>query len=620
MSEKKLFTEFPPVSTAQWEEIIVKDLKGADYERRLVWRTDEGFNVRPYYRSENLTGLQYLNTLPGEFPFVRGKKIKNNSWEIRQDFNVECEAEANVKAVEALEKGATSVGFNFCSKGKVRELKMNGLLKGICPGKYRICFDGGVNSVSLLQGLLDHASANECQNVKGVINFDPLGSLVKRGHYYGASDFPLDTLKQLLDLSASHEDIRVIGIDAYQFQNAGSTLVQELAFALAMGAEYLTRLTNEGYDADAVAEKIVFNFGVGTNYFMEMAKMRAARLLWANLVKAYQPKSEASAYMFIHAKTTSLNATVYDPYVNLLRSSTESMAAVLSGVDALTVLPFDRAYKSSDEFSERLARNQQIILKEESHFDKIVDPGAGSYYIENLTASIADNAWALFLQIQDEGGFVAAMQSGSIQNKVQESAAKRLSAMATRKEVLLGTNQYANTIEFAKDRVSEDFGKGCGCQCQHTLVATPIKPIRLASAYEDLRLQTERSGRRPKVFMLTIGNLAMRKARSGFACNFFSAAGYEVIDNNGFATIAEGYKAAAEAKADIVVLCSSDDEYPTFAAEAVQAAAGKFIFVLAGYPKALIEQLKADGVVNFIYAGQNVLEALQGYQQQLGIR
>lgn len=616
MSEKKLFAEFPPVSTEQWEEVIARDLKGADYEKRLVWRTNEGFNVRPYYRSTNLENLQYLQSLPGEFPFVRGKNVQQNAWEICQQFDVECESEANAKAVEAIENNVTAVAFNFKKKGQKREIKMRGLLKDICPGKTTIVLDGGVNAPELLKGVIEEANAKGCAGLKAIINFDPLGCLARRGHFYGSAEFPMDALRQLLADAAPFDGVKVIGINADQFQNAGASLVQEMGIALAMGAEYLTRLTDAGFDAAQVASRMVFNFAVGPMYFMEIAKIRASRMLWANLVKAYDAKAQAC--MYVHAHTASLNASIYDSYVNLLRSTTESMSAVIGGADMLTVLPFDQAYKDADDFSLRLARNQQTILKEESHFDKVVDPSAGSYYIESLTNSMADEAWKVFLQIQDAGGYFEAMKAGLIQEMVAASAKKRLAAMSTRKEVLLGTNQYANTIEFAKEKFEQK--PACKCNCTAEPVVTPIKPIRLAAAYEALRQQTECSAHaRPKVFMLTIGNLAMRKARSGFACNFFAVAGYEVIDNNGFESIAAGMKAAEEAKADIVVLCSSDDEYPLYAAEAVAAAKGRFILVLAGYPKALVEQLQQAGIDHFIYAGQNVLEALQSYQQELGI-
>jgi methylmalonyl-CoA mutase len=348
---------------------------------------------------------------------------------------------------------------------------------------------------------------------------------------------------------------------------------------------------------------------------MEIAKFRAARLLWANIVKAFDPAcADELAYMYIHGETAEWNMTVYDPYVNLLRTTTEAMSGAIAGVDSLWVRPFDEAYRSPDAFSERIARNQQIILKEEAGMGKIVDPSAGSYYIENLTASIADQAWKMFLEIDDKGGYIAAMKEGFIQNQVKESADKRRVAVASRKETLLGTNQYANTGESMKDQIR---GYRCAVSCLEEKIAEPLEPFRLGEPFEELRLKMERSGRRPKAFMLTIGNLAMRKARAGFACNFFSVAGFEALDNNGFDTVEEGVEAAVQAKADIIVLCSSDDEYSALAPQAVVAAKDKGILVLAGYPKTTVEELKAAGIENFIYEGQNMVETLEKYQKML---
>ena len=293
------------------------------------------------------------------------------------------------------------------------------------------------------------------------------------------------------------------------------------------------------------------------------------------------------------------------------------MSAALGGVDSLTVLPFDATFKASDEFSERIARNQQLLLKEESNFDKVIDPAAGSYYIESLTAMIAEQAWKIFLDIQNAGGMLAAIESGSIFAAVKETADKRKKDVASRKEILLGTNQFPNFSEMAAEKIAN---KECACKCGCTVetsgVALPTE--RAAEEFETLRLATEASAKRPKAFMLTIGNLAMRLARSQFSCNFFACAGYEVIDNLGFSTVEEGVAAAKAAGADIIVLCSSDDEYAELAIPAFQAVGGEQIFVVAGAP-ACMEDLQKAGIENFIHVRVNVLETLKGFNNKLGI-
>ena len=626
MSDKKLFSEFPPVTTAQWEEQIAIDLKGADYEKKLVWRANEGFPVRPYYRKENLAELDYLNVLPGQFPYVRGNRKDANDWQVCQDFTIKNESEANAKTLDAIERGADAIGFSVCGKGMELDIDVPVLLKDICTGCIPVHFDAGISSAAILEAVLKDAEGKKCgaTGVRGSMFYDPLGRLSVCGCFYGEKEIPVETVKKMIHIVKDLDEYRVIGFDAARFQNAGATLVQECAFALVAGSEYLSMISAAGCDPVEVAQRIHFRFAIGTNYFMEIAKIRAARLLWANIVKAFAPDCGDAAYMYIHGETSEWNMTIYDPYVNLLRTTTEAMSDAIAGVDSLWVLPFDTAYRQPDSFSERIARNQQIILKEEAYLSKIIDPSAGSYYIENLTASIAENAWKLFLEIEDRGGYIAAMKEGFIQNQVKESADKRRKAVASRKETLLGTNQFANTGELMKDQIKPF---RCAVSCLSEKIAEPVEPFRLGEAFEELRLKTERNGlvlsetevRRPKVFMLTIGNLAMRKARSSFACNFFSVAGFEVVDNNGFDTVEEGVDAAVAAKADIIVLCSSDDEYPALAPQAVATTKDKAILVLAGYPKPIVDELKAAGIENFIFVGQNVVEALTKYQEMLDI-
>ena len=294
------------------------------------------------------------------------------------------------------------------------------------------------------------------------------------------------------------------------------------------------------------------------------------------------------------------------------------MSAALAGVDSITVRPFDKIYQTPDDFSERIARNQQLLLKEECHLDKVVDPSAGSYYVEVLTNSLADVAWKLFLEVEEKGGFSVAVNAGEIQNAVNASNVVRKKAVATRREILLGSNQYPNFTEVAADKIQE---KGsCCCGGGHCGEATipALDFSRGASEFEALRMATEKSGKTPKVFMLTIGNLAMRLARSQFSANFFACAGYKIIDNLGFDTVEAGVEAAVKAGAEIVVLCSSDDEYAEFAPAAYKALAGRAEFVVAGAP-ACADDLKAQGIDQFVNVKSNVLETLKAFNAKLGI-
>ena len=398
--------------------------------------------------------------------------------------------------------------------------------------------------------------------------------------------------------------------------NAGAFIAQELGYALSWGNEWLNILTEQGVDPTLAAQKIKFNLGISSNYFMELAKFRAGRMLWAQIVKQYEPKTDEACKMIVNARTSEFNLTMFDAYVNLLRSQTETMSAALGGVHSIVVTPYDKAYETPDEFAERIARNQQLLLKEESHFDKVVDPAAGSYYIENLTSSIAKSAWDLFLKVEEEGGFQAALKANTVQTAINESGKARHLNIARRKEVLLGTNQYPNFTELAGEK--RPVAKCAKCCEAGDETLTPLNMDRAASEFEALRLQTEESGKRPKAFMLTIGNLAMRQARAQFSCNFLACAGYQVIDNLGFPTVEEGVEAAKKAGADIIVLCSSDDEYAEYAIPAYKLVGDSALFIVAGAP-ACMEDLKAAGIENFIHVRVNVLDTLRDFNKKLGI-
>ena len=617
-NKEKLFGQFPPISTAEWKDKVIADLKGADFDKKLVWRTNEGFNVQPMYRAEDIVGLKTTDSLPGEYPYVRGTKC-DNEWLIRQDIFVENPQEANRKALDLLNKGITSLGFQI-GRDQITPESLASLLNGINAEKVELNFISCIKNASKIGEELSSyfkKQGIDLQKVKGSIGFDPFKRILKHGR-----DFPkyADMAEQVINSVSELPGYRVLMADAFMLNNAGSYITQELGFALAWGNEWLSVLTDKGLTVDKVANRIKFNFGISSNYFMEMAKFRAARMLWAQIVSAYKPNCDCASKIEMHAQTSQFNMTIYDAHVNLLRSQTETMSAALAGVNSITVTPFDITYKQPDEFSERIARNQQLLLKEESHFNKIVDPAGGSYYIETLTASIAEEAWKLFLEVEDAGGFYAALRSGFVQNTVNAAAESRRTAIARRKEILLGTNQYPNIHETALDKIVAETGHSCGCH--HHEECTPEMPalhtVRGASDFEALRLATEKSGKRPKVFMLTIGNLAMRLARSQFSGNFFGCAGYEIIDNLGFDTVQAGVEAAIKAKADIVVLCSSDEEYATLAPEAYKLLEGKAIFVVAGAPESM-EDLKAQGITRFINVRSNVLETLKEYNTLLSI-
>lgn len=456
----RLQEEFPPVSTADWEAVIQADLKGADYEKKLVWRSEEGIAVRPYYRREHLEGLDTAMFVPpGAFPYLRGA-----------------------------------------------------------------------------------------------------GSQVWRMAEHG-------------------EEIPASAIRGDVLHDHGATAVQELGYAIAEGVDRLAH----AQDVDAAAKGLTFVFGIGTNFFFEIAKLRAARLLWARAVSAFNPKAESSCLMHIYARTSLADKSIYDPYTNLLRATTQALSAAIGGCDALEVRPF--------RFSYRLALNVQRILREEAHISRVADPAGGSYYIESLTDSIAREAWKLFQQVEAQGGYSAAKQS--IQDAVAASRAAKDKAIASRRKVRVGVNNYPDVNDVAGDLSIDTTG------------------WREASGMEAIRQRTEEhaqaTGKRPKVLLLSRGDLKMRQARAQFCLNFFGCGGFEIAESDRF----DG------TDADLIVLCSSDAEYLPLAAEVCPTV--KQPVIVAGNPKDQIEALNAAGVAGYVHILSNLAETLSEWQNRLGI-
>jgi methylmalonyl-CoA mutase len=458
--------EFPPVPTDAWEAVIKADLKGADYEKKLVWKTEEGIRVRPYYRSGDLSGLNtQLQAPPGAYPYLRGSGTQ-------------------------------------------------------------------------------------------------VWTMVEPG-----TEPPADAIR------------------ADRFHEQGATAVQELGYAIAQGVERIVELTGAGHSVDEAAKSLSFVFAIGSNYFFQIAKLRATRLLWSRAVGAFSPSAESSCLMKIHARTALANTSIYDPYTNLLRATTEAMAAVIGGCDSLEV----RAVR----FPDRLALNAQRILKEESHIDRVADPAGGSYYIEALTDALAREAWKIFQQIEAAGGYAKAQSL--ISDAIAQSRAAKEKAIASRRKVLVGVNNYPD--------VGETAGGG------DLQVAGSL--WRGAEVFERIRMRTEKhaakTGRRPRILLLERGDLKMRQARSQFVMNLFGCGGFDI-------SISDQYEGS---DADLIVLCSSDPEYPALAAEVCPKV--KQPVIVAGNPKEHIEALNAAGVQGYVHVLSNAVDTLTEWQNRLGI-
>jgi methylmalonyl-CoA mutase len=556
MSDNLTLAEFPPVSTAEWDEAVRRDLKGAAPKTKL------------FYRAEDVRGLEYLDSAPGEFPYTRGTR-SDNAWRIRAVVVPDADA-----ARAALNAGADEICFVLGDQNIYEVLDA----LPHCP----VHFEAADRAAELLEAMRWRPVAI----TGGSVDYEPL--------------WDFDRAVHLVRQSHALPSFRPITVRAdWRFSRFSATIVQELGFALAEGVEIMAQLTDRGLAPDEAAQALAFSFAIGSNYFQEIAKLRAARTLWARAIESFHPAEAGAGRMTIYARTSRFTKTIYDPYVNVPRSTTEAMAAAIGGADSIQVEAFDRTYREPDEASLRLARNTQLILKQEAWLDRTVDPSGGSYYLETLTDSLARKAWALFQQVEAAGGFLKYVNSGALDHvDLAKSHTDRELAVSTRRATIVGTNQYPNLQERMLPKIErEDWAP------------------RGARIFEDIRLRTERhaalTGHTPRFLLFEAGDVKMRKARSGFITNFFGCAGFE-IETVGQLT----------GDPDAIVLCSSDPEYAALAPRVIQELrdAGKTTpVIVAGYPAGAIEQLQQAGVADFVHVHSNAAEVLRAWQERLGV-
>jgi methylmalonyl-CoA mutase len=447
MSEEKLFAEFLPVSPEKWDELIRQDLKGKDYQETLIWKNFEGISIDPFYTQDDLK-KNPLSKAPATFPFVRGNQTHGNQWEIRQDIKVESANSANSKAIDILNKGITSVGFITEDENIVPQL-----IENILPEHAAVNFISNKNAENVLKAFLQEMSSRAVNPslINGSVSFDPLSALIIEKGIVFSSDDSFNTAKRIVEVLKDYTLYRGINISGDTYHNMGGSAIQELAFSISQANEYLSKLTERGLSIDDISACIQFTFASGPSYLLEIAKLRAARLLWAKVVEQYKPQHSCSMSTYIHCTTASWNMSKSDIHNNLLRTTTETMSAAIGGANSIEVLPFDVAQKSPDEFSERLARNIQLICSEEAFLHKVADPAGGSYYIEELTKQLISEAWTIFQKVENMGGFIVAAEKGFIHSELEKIATLKQDAFEKGKMILVGMNKYVNQSDLPKE-------------------------------------------------------------------------------------------------------------------------------------------------------------------------
>ena len=698
------FDEFPPTPYEEWRKAIDKVLKGAPFEKRLVTKTYENINLQPMYRQEDMAGLAQIDSLPGFAPYVRGASLLGyvaNPWDVAQEIPAATPAAFNAALRADLERGQNAVNLLLdhptlhgvdADQASAAEVGQGGLslssvadlaqaLAGVDLETMPIYaqVDASALSFTALLAALVKQQNKPLAQLRGAIGMDPLGHLARHGHLPRDLNGVYDVMAQLTHWAkANAPQLQIVTVQGHPYHNGGASATQELAFALATAVDYLRALQERGLSVDEIAPRLRFAFSIGSNFFMEIARLRAARLLWAKIIQAFGGNAEAQK-MTIHARTSAWNQTLYDPHVNLLRGTTEAFSAIIGGCDSLHIAPFDELLGASDEFSRRIARNTHTVLREETHITHTVDPAGGSWYVENLTDAVARQSWAIFQQVEQQGGMLKALQAGWPQNQVAETATQRAANIAKRKDIFVGANMYPNLKETRLKAPAVDAAalqaeraaalkqarsganqaqkqaalaqlvkgeKGVDAAINAALAGATLGEIaqaartdaqpgptvnavcaqRGALPFEKLREATDaylaRTGKRPQIFLATMGPLTQHKARADFATAFLGVGGFETLYPSGFDTPEAAADAALQSGASVVVICSSDATYPDLVPALVQTlkqAQPALTVLLAGYPADHVEAFKAAGVDDFIHMNANCLALLTMLQKKMGV-
>ncbi len=629
--------DFPTPTYEEWKEAAVSFLKGAPFDKKLKTKTYEGITLEPMYFRSDVGELAGSNKFPGEGDFLRGTGTTgylNRSWEICQETSCSTAEEFNSITKKEIAKGITAIspklmtgsGFTLSTEEEFKTA-----FEGINLNEWPVYVNTGSSVIKTLELLKKYAADKgiELADVKGAFEADPVGILAEYGCIGAETEKTFDdmaaSVKWAIDNKSS---LRTVGVDSTAYVNAGASAVQELSYAFTTAVEYINRMLDRGLSIDEVAGRVRFTMAVSPNFFMEIAKFRAARVIWSKIVKSYGG-SEESAALYVHARTSAYSQTKYDPYVNMLRTTTEAFSAVVGGVNSIHTSAFNEITGKEDDFARRISRNVQIILKEESHMDQLIDPAGGSFYIEKLTEEILNAAWKGFQAIEADGGMVEALKTGAPQKAITEVAEKRWADTAKRKAKVVGVNMYANTTEekpeaFVERASVEEIAAKMAESSDFKVDALNIH--RIADKYEGMRDDVfafnEKEGRNPKLFLANMGGLGQYKARADFTKGFFETGAFEVVYPKGFATPEDAAKAAVEAGVDAVAICSTDDTYPEIVPAFIKAlgdAKEKLPVILAGFPKDQIDAHKEAGVDEFIYMGADNYGIISRLHKRIGV-
>lgn len=618
--------EFPVPAYDEWKAAAIESLKGADFDKKLLTKTYEGITLKPIYTDADYS----LNpSRPGEGDYLRGTDpagYMHAPWAIAQQVEAVSPEKANALILHELEKGATAVNVDLCTGVDVEnEAGMKALFAGVmlpAAALHVKCGASAIKKLEMAKNVIDGFDKAE-----GCFGADPIGKIALSGGIKKSMEEAYDDMASSVRFAkANAPKLRTVIADGSVYANGGATAVQEAAYVIATASDYIAAMTDRGISADDAAGSIRLCVSLGSNFFMEIAKLRAMRVVFARMARAYGAGDEA-AKADVFASTSAFTKTAFDPYVNILRATTEAFSGVVGGINAMNVSPLDEAIGESDETSRRIARNLQLMLREEFDLLHPVDPAGGSWYVETLTNQLIEAIAEKFKDIEAKGGMLELLKAGEIQAEVKKVLDERFKKLATRADRAVGTNMYANMTEKPLERAPKEKKKPCCCQCEFSISVEPIKPHRWTEQFEALRKATdeaaEKMGKRLSAFLVNMGPIPQHKARADFSRGFLEVGGINVIGNDGFECPNCAIKAACESGADVAVICSTDDTYPELVpsiARGIKEKAPNMLVMLAGAPAAEFKQSYDEaGVDDYIHVKANCLEILRRIQSERGI-
>jgi methylmalonyl-CoA mutase len=615
---------FPHTSIEDWLEAAESSMKGKNV-KTLTTDTYEGLNLEPIYTEEGMQNAEVEQELPGEFPYTRGiypTGFLETPWRVCQPVSGKNAEEANQNMRSALDRGQDVITFSKESLTYSVDELFNSLPVGTIPiyididGKKDTFFDDFCKYCEV---------ANiEPNKISGVLADDPIVRWAELGN------MPIDSnlffhqwFKNIEKQRTIFPMLKSILIKASVYHNAGANAVQELAYSIAQAVTYISEGQKRGMKPEEVAEQMIFSYAVDSNYFMSIAKIRAARRLLSLLSTAYEADPQ-SFKMQIHAVSSGLSQTLFDKHVNILRSANSAFAAAIGGVQYLQVLPFDVQFGVTSSLSERLARNTQLILKEETHVTRVSDPSGGSWYIEQLTEDLVEESWGLFVQIEEKGGILQLLNEGSIQKDIEDMFNKRLKNAAERKERIIGTNVYPNPAEKVEQPVAQSYA--ALTKEQDSLSIAPITSKRVAQEFESIRLRSlsfkQKAGNVPMIGLINLGDLKSSKPRADFIKGVTASGGIETVESTGCHNESQVSAFIKETDLPVYCICGSDADYEEIAVSLIASIKQhpKAVFYLAGrQTEGLREELLATGVKDFISVKTNGVLWIKQLLQELGV-